>query len=88
MQLAPTIEDVHVGAARNGVGVFRGEQIREVVQIIGAAKHQQAEIAGRNLPTGDAIVVLEQRAIEREDGGGIGEIDGGRAGGISAEERR
>jgi hypothetical protein len=75
--------------ARDRAVVARGEEIGGVVDIIGAAGNGRAEVAGREKPVGEAVVGEEQRAVEGEEGGGIGVVDGGvavRAGAKEADE--
>ena len=52
------------------------EEIGEVMKVIDATRDGRAEEAGRDIPVGDAVVELEEGAVEREDGGGRGEVDG------------
>jgi hypothetical protein len=73
------------------VGRGFGEEICEVVEVVGAAGDGRAERAGREVETVEAVVVSEKGAVECEDGCGGGEVDGVARDGVGDEvagERR
>jgi len=47
-----------------------------VVQVVGAARYRRAQVAGGNVPEQHAVVVHQQRAVQRFDGGRVVEIHG------------
>ena len=70
------VEDAHGGAA-GWLAIWHGlgEEVGEVMKIIGATGDGRAKRAGREIVAIKAVVVGEEGAVEREDGGRIGEVD-------------
>ena len=77
------IEDGYDGAAQEVVVVIGGEQVCDVVQVVGAAGNGRTEVAAWNVPMRETIVVFEQGAVERGDGVRFGKVDG-----VTAERMR
>ncbi|MCY1244368.1 hypothetical protein D9M72_574390 [compost metagenome] len=58
------------------------------MQVVGAAGNRRAQVAGRDVPVGDAVEVPEQRAVEYLHRLGVGEVDAFLAIGIEDDEAR
>jgi hypothetical protein len=59
----------------DAVGRVLGQKVGDIVQVVGPAGDRRAEIAAGDVPVGDAVVELQQRAVEGIDGGRVGEVD-------------
>ncbi|MNR41710.1 hypothetical protein D3C85_1601330 [compost metagenome] len=46
-----------------------------MVDVVGAPRNRRAQIARRQIPEADAVVVRQQRAVQRLDRRRIGEVD-------------
>ena len=57
-----------------------------MVEVVGAAGDRGAKCAGGDFPAGEAVVGVEERAIQCEDGGGIGKVDGFPFDGVVSQE--
>ncbi len=82
------VEDRHAFAARDLAAVAGRQQIRQVVQIVGAAGDRRAQVISRNIPVFDAVKVLQQRTVEHFHRRRIGEIHRYIAPGVRFYERR
>ncbi|MNN50666.1 hypothetical protein D3C81_1652620 [compost metagenome] len=81
------IQGTHLGTAGNLAVVVIGEQVGHDVDVVSAAGNRRAQVVGRDVPVLDAVLGLEQRAVEHPDGVGVGEVDARLAVGIGDHER-
>ncbi|MNZ36364.1 hypothetical protein D3C78_537810 [compost metagenome] len=80
------IQHAHRLATRDHAVVVLGQQVGEVVHIVGATGNRRTQVAGRNVPVGDAVEILEQCPVEHLHRLGIGEVDAFLAVGIEDDE--
>ncbi|MNT36173.1 hypothetical protein D3C72_1722400 [compost metagenome] len=65
----------YVDARRHGAAIAGGEQVGKMVDVVGAPRNRRAQVARRQIPEADAVVVRQQRAVQRLDRGRIGKVD-------------
>ena len=68
--------------------IAAAQQIRHMVQIIGASRNRRTQITRRNVPRLKAVIHAQQRLIQRLHRRRIREIDRGVAVGIDGDKRR
>ena len=69
------VEHAHTRAGRDVLLVTGGQQVGNAVDVIGAAGNRRAQVAGRNVPALDAIVMHQDGPVEHFDRGRVGEVD-------------
>lgn len=81
------VEDRHALAARDFAAVGGRQQIRQMVQVVGAARDRRAQVVRRNVPMLNAIEMLQQRTVEHFHRRRVGEVDRDIAPGVRFHER-
>ncbi len=89
--VGPDADIQHARLRRHRAAVALGQQIRQMMHVVRAARHRRAEEAVRNIPLLHAVKVCQQRLVEGFHRQRIGEIDGrladGREANIGAKRR-
>ncbi|MOA05040.1 hypothetical protein D3C78_1246200 [compost metagenome] len=80
------VQGAHLSAFGHFASVVLGQQVGGDVDIVGAAGYRRAQVIGGNVPVLDAVLGLEQGAVEHPHGFGVGEVDAGFAVGVGDGE--
>jgi len=67
-------------------GCTHAGKVRDVVEVVAAPGNRRTQVTRRDIPGVDAIGVLQQRLVERLDGGRIRVVDRQVAVGVRADE--
>ena len=69
------VQHAHARTARDDAIVHGGQQVGQKVHVVSATRHRRAQVVSRNVPVGDTVERLEQRAVEYTHGIRVGEVD-------------
>ncbi|CAJ0901841.1 protein of unknown function [Alcaligenes faecalis subsp. faecalis] len=69
------IKDTYCLTTGNGSLIAVGQQIGQIVHVIGTPRNRRAEVIGRNIPMRYAVKALQKSTIQGFDGTRISEVD-------------